>query len=157
MHKQTPKGSKHLPKGNRRYTMNTLALSDFNNFLVGFDRLQRSFLNGSSQVEYPRFNLVKIDDDEYKIEIALAGWNKKDIEVVHSRTDAKLTIKGKKQLSDEKDSYLHKGISGKSFIRDFALAEHVVVENAEFTDGLLTVILKVEIPKEQQPTSITIN
>ena len=44
-----------------------------------------------------------------------------------------------------------------SFIRDFALAEHVVVENAEFTDGLLTVILKVKIPEEQQPTSITIN
>ena len=42
-------------------------------------------MNGYSQVEYPRFNLVKIDDDEYKIEVALAGWNKKDIEVVHSK------------------------------------------------------------------------
>ena len=136
--------------------MNTLALSDFSNFLVGFDRLQRNFINGYNQVEYPRFNLVKISDDKYKIEVALAGWNKKDIEVIHSKTDTKLTIQGKKQSANEKDSYLHKGISGNSFVRDFALAEHVVVEDAEFTDGLLTVSLEVQIPKEQQPTKIKI-
>ena len=136
--------------------MGTLALADFNSFLVGFDRLHNSFVKCYNHVEYPRFNLIKVSDDEYKVEVALAGWNKKDIEVIHSKTDAKLTIKGKKQFSEKDSSYLHKGISGKSFNRDFVLAEHVMVDIAELTDGLLTVTLKVEVPEEKRHTKINI-
>jgi len=136
--------------------MSTIALADFNSFLVGFDRLHNSFVKCYNHVEYPRFNLIKISDEEYKIEVALAGWTKKDIEIIHSKTDAKLTIKGKKQFSEKESSYLHKGISGKSFHRDFVLAEHVVVATAELTDGLLIVTLRVEVPEEKRPTKINI-
>ena len=129
--------------------MSTIALADFNSFLVGFDRLHNSFVKCYNHVEYPRFNLLKVSDDEYKVEVALAGWTKKDIEIIHSKTDTKLTIKGKKQFSEKDSSYLHKGISGKSFHRDFVLAEHVMVATAELTDGLLTVTLRVEVPEEK--------
>ena len=136
--------------------MNQLAINDFNNFLVGFDRLQDMFIHGNSRSAYPPYNLIKVKENEYKIEIALAGWNKNDIEVVHTKTDAILTITGKKQTSDKDSYYLHRGISGKSFAHNFALAEHVAVEDADFTDGLLTVSLGIKIPKEQQPQQIKI-
>ena len=136
--------------------MSTIALADFNSFLVGFDRVHNSFVKCYNHVEYPRFNLLKVSDDEYKVEVALAGWTKKDIEIIHSKTDTKLTIKGKKQFSEKDSSYLHKGISGKSFHRDFVLAEHVMVATAELTAGLLTVTLRVEVPEEKKPTKINI-
>ena len=137
--------------------MNNLAFADLNSLWVGFDRLHNEMIRGFQQPEYPRFNLIRSGEDEYTVEVALAGWNKDDIDIVHSKTDGKLIIKGTKQNKNkEKDSYLHRGISGKSFTKEFHLAEYVVIEEAEFNNGLLTILLKLRLPTDQQPTKITI-
>jgi molecular chaperone IbpA len=135
--------------------MGNLALADLNSLWVGFDRLHNEISRGFGQVEYPRFNLIRSNDTEYTIEVSLAGWDKKDIEVIYSKKDGKITVKGTKQVKDNV-SYLHKGISGKSFNKSFHLAEHVVVESAEFNSGLLVIILKLVLPEELKPVTIDI-
>ncbi len=141
----------------RRKDMGNLALADLNGLWVGFDRLHNEMIRGFRQPEYPRYNLIRSGEEEYTVEVSLAGWGKSDIDVVHSKTDGKLTIKGNKQDKDQEgDSYLHRGISGKSFTKEFHLAEHVVVEEAEFNNGLLTILLRLKLPEDQQPTHINI-
>ena len=116
----TAKGAK------RRKDMGNLALADLNSLWVGFDRLHNEMVRGFRQPEYPRFNLIRSGEEEYTVEVALAGWGKEDIDVVHSKTDGKLTIKGDKQNKDQEgDSYLHRGISGKSFKKEFDEAERL--------------------------------
>ena len=135
--------------------MGNLALADLNSLWVGFDRLHNEISRGFGQVEYPRFNLIRSDDTEYTLEFSLAGWDKNDIEVIHSKKDGTITIKGTKQAKDSV-SYLHKGISGKSFNKSFHLAEHVAVDSAEFDKGLLVIILRLVLPEELKPVTIDI-
>jgi len=135
--------------------MGNLALADLNSLWVGFDRLHNEISRGFGQVEYPRFNLIRSDNTEYTLEFSLAGWDKNDIEVIHSKKDGTITIKGTKQAKDN-ISYLHRGISGKSFNKSFHLAEHVIVDSAEFDNGLLVIVLKLVLPEELKPVTIDI-
>jgi len=122
-------------------------LADFENFWLGHDRFMSQFMREVkpyAEVNYPRYNIVKNESD-YTIEVALAGWNKKDLQVVLKENI--LTISGDKKESDEE--YIHKGVSGKAFKRVFTLADYLEVEDVKFQDGMLVVSL-VDIEYEEK-------
>ena len=125
----------------------------FNHFESMFDH-QFDTLNVSN---YPPYNIVKSGKNKYDIEIALAGFNKKDINV--NVEDGMLTIETKKEdkdVSKEDGEVIHKGISKRYFKRSFSIADDVKVNGAELKDGLLRVSMERIIPKDKQPRVIDI-
>jgi len=121
---------------------------------IGFDHLwdEITKLQTVGDNSYPRHNVVKHSDTEYSIELALAGYGKNEIEV--ELKEGILIIKG--EPAGDGVEYLDKGISTKRFTRTFRLSEHVVVDGADFKNGLLVIDLKVEIPEEKRPRKIQI-
>lgn len=107
----------------------------FDNFFVGFDNFTKSIpIN-----DYPRYNTLKTDDGGYMLQVALPGWEPEHIDLcVHKGV---LTIKGEKQAEDENLQWIHRGISGKSFERNFKLDTDLEVKNAEFRAGMLVIHL----------------
>ena len=141
----------------------------FNNLrplTIGFDNvfdhfeslLDDGFSVPASRNNYPPYDIRKAGDNIYNIEAALAGFNKKDIEVVTK--DNTLTIKTKKEKTSNKkngsDEILHQGISKRYFERSFTIADDVKVLGAELKDGLLTVSLERIIPEEKKEKVIEI-
>ena len=134
----------------------------FKPFSVGFDNLFDDFdrmlsFNSASINHYPPYNIRKINDTDYVIELAVAGFGKKDIEV--KSVENTLTIKSKdkkEEVLDEDENILHRGISQRSFTRSFTVAEDVVVKGADLKDGLLSVKLERIIPDEKKPKIIDI-
>ena len=124
-------------------------------FTVGFDSLWDRLETLELDVpNYPPYNIRKIDDLKYAIELALAGFGKKDIKVNYS--DNSLTIKSVKDES-KKDDILHRGISHRAFTRTFALSDDVIVNDAKFENGLLSIELEKIVPEEKKPKEIKIN
>ena len=119
----------------------------FKPFSVGFDNLFDDFdriykFNSDSINHYPPYNIRKINDTDYVIELAIAGFGKKDIEVKSQENTLTIKSKDKKEeVSDKDESILHRGISQRSFKRSFTVAEDVVVKVADLKDGLLSVKL----------------
>ena len=134
----------------------------FKPFSVGFDNLFDDFdriykFNSDSINHYPPYNIRKINDTDYVIELAIAGFGKKDIEVKSQENTLTIKSKDKKDKVLEKDeSVLHRGISQRSFKRSFTVAEDVVVKGADLKDGLLSVKLERIIPDEKKPKIIDI-
>jgi molecular chaperone IbpA len=134
----------------------------FKPFSVGFDNLFDDFdrmlsFNSASINHYPPYNIRKVNDTDYVIELAVAGFGKKDIEV--KSVENTLTIKSKdkkEEVLDEDENILHRGISQRSFTRSFTVAEDVVVKGADLKDGLLSVKLERIIPDEKKPKIIDI-
>ena len=134
----------------------------FKPFSVGFDNLFDDFdrmlsFNSASINHYPPYNIRKVNDTDYVIELAVAGFGKKDIEVKSQENT--LTIKStdkKDEVLDKDESVLHRGISQRSFTRSFTVAEDVVVKGADLKDGLLSVKLERIIPDEKKPKIIDI-
>ena len=131
--------------------------NDLRPFSVGFDNIFDHFnlhLEHTRTVNYPPYNINKIHDFNWNIEIALAGFGKKDIDV--STAENQLTIKSIE--SDEKDDKdtIHRGISKRQFTRSFTLADDVVVNGAELKDGMLTIELEKIVPEEKKPKTIKI-
>lgn len=128
---------------------------------IGFDRFNDLFetmLNESSDKSfeaYPPYNIEKLGDDNYRITIAVAGFKEADLDITleHDR----LTVSG--AMGDNRDDveYLHRGIATRNFQRTFRLADHILVESADLSDGLLTIDLQREIPEEKKPRMIPIN
>ena len=130
---------------------------DFGNFRrssVGFDRLFDMLENSSLGTEnYPPFDLIKVDDNHYRIEVAVAGFGKDEIEITSQQNV--LIIRGQK--GDENGSnYVHRGIANRSFERRFALADHIQVRGADLKDGMLAIDLMREIPEALKPRRIEI-
>lgn len=126
-------------------------------FLIGFsrefDRLS-TLQKDNSSVSYPPYNVIKIDDDNYRLDLALAGFDKEDVDV--SVKDGTLYIKGEK-LEDEVDhNFVYRGIATRKFTRSYALAEYMEVEDAELSNGILSINVTRIIPEEKKPKSITI-
>ena len=128
-------------------------------FFLGFDDSFNKLMGLRNDLNkhissYPPYNIKKFSDDEFELQFAIAGFDKKDIKVVVN--NGKLTVSG--TMSDEKEDteYLHKGIATRSFTSTFALGEHVEVEEAEVDNGLLKVKVKKYVPKHLQPKEITI-
>ena len=124
---------------------------------VGFDRIWNELDNAlTNSVDtsnvFPRHNIIKVSDESYLIELALAGFDHDDLNV--ELEDGVLIISGEKQDADVE--YLHKGISTKKFKRTFRLNENVEVKDAKFVNGLLTVNLSLVVPPEKQPLQIEI-
>ena len=137
--------------------VNTLgSLADFDRLFLGFDRMKHELANHGTTGNYPRYNIVKSGEDQYRIEMDLAGWDKKQISVVQD--DRTLTVdgKGKDSLSDD-ERFIFKGISSKNFRRIFTLGEYVMIEDASMENGLLVIKLNVDTPDEEKPKFIDIN
>jgi len=142
-----------------RTKMFTFPHSRFIGFDHVWDEIEKLTAIGANEKGFPRHNIVKYNDEEYAMEFALGGYQKKDIEIEHK--PGVLIIKG--TPSDhtpdgqyDNRQYLHKGITTKKFVETFRLADHVVVDGAEFVNGLLVIKLRVELPEEQRPRKIEI-
>ena len=134
---------------------NLINFDPFKNFSIGFDRMFDS-LNEVSQINtsnFPPFNIRKIKDRQYQIEMALAGFSKKDINC--ELQDGVLTISAKKEDKDN-DTLIHQGIASRSVVRKFTLSEYIKVEGADFIDGVLKVKLFEELPEEKKIKTIKI-
>jgi molecular chaperone IbpA len=106
-----------------------------------------------SPVNYPPYNIRKVDEDNFVIDVALAGWSADDLDV--SLQEGILTVKGSQEKTE--GEYLYKGISNRDFSREFTLAETVQVEEVKFVNGVLSVFLKNVIPEEKKPKKFDIN
>ena len=131
--------------------------NDLRPFSVGFDELFDHFNNQleiKQTSSYPPYNINRIDDLNYQIEMALAGFSKNDIEIKYS--DNQLTIKSiESEDKDEKET-LHRGISKRKFSRAFTLAEDIKVNGAKLKDGMLLIELEKIVPEEKKPRTIDI-
>jgi molecular chaperone IbpA len=124
---------------------------------VGFDRMFDLLDNvGKSEATgYPPYNIERVDEDRYRVTVAVAGFSEADLDIeVHENT---LKIVGSRPDGDEARTYLHQGIAGRSFERRFQLADHVKIEGATLLNGLLNVDLRREIPEAKKPRKIEIN
>jgi molecular chaperone IbpA len=142
---------------------NNLSLFDnFNQltpYAVGFDRqfnrLNDYIKHQHQSTGFPPYNIQKVKDFEYEIEMALAGFSKEDIEV--EVADGVLTVRSVKENDDVDDEWtLHRGISYRKFNRKFTLADDIVVNNAKLENGLLKISLEQIIPEEKKPRLITV-
>ena len=142
---------------------NNLSLFDnFNQltpYAVGFDRqfnrLNDYIKHQHQSTGFPPYNIQKVKDFEYEIEMALAGFSKEDIEV--EVADGVLTVRSVKENDDVDDEWtLHRGISYRKFNRKFTLADDIVVSNAKLENGLLKISLEQIIPEEKKPRLITV-
>lgn len=124
---------------------------------IGFDRLVNA-LEAASRIEqfdnWPPYDITKMGEDDYRITMAVAGFDEDELTVTQERN--MLLITGKK-TGDDDGEYLHRGIAGRSFQRRFELADHVRVESATLANGLLTIDLKREIPEDMKPRRIEIS
>lgn len=137
--------------------LTTLDLPHFHRATIGFDRLfqemDRAFENTKS-TGYPPYNIAQINDDEYMISLAVAGFGMDNLDITLDKRI--LTIEGTAPKGDEEVNYLHKGIGGRNFRRQFTLADHIEVEQAGLELGMLNIHLKRNVPEELQPKKIAI-
>ena len=145
--------------------MTSKDLSIFNSlkpFSIGFDSMFDQFESmlgngGMVQSNYPPYNIRKVGKDKYAIEVAVAGFNKDDVEVEFE--DKLLTVRTKKAnktVEKDGDEIIHKGISQRSFSRSFTIADDVKVSGAELKDGLLTINCEKIVPEEKKKKLIPI-
>ena len=143
-------------------TRNLSVWNSLRPFSVGFDSIFDEFDRMLESTErystnYPPYNIKRVNDTDYRIEVALAGYDKDDIEV--ELKDSALTVrnKTKEQTVDEKgNGVIHKGISTRQFERAFTISEDIKVKDAELKNGLLTIDLERIIPDEKKPRLIDI-
>ena len=134
--------------------------SPFRRSTVGFDRLfdmlENSSFGQGQQENYPPFDLVKEGENQYRIELAVAGFKPDEIDITAQQNV--LIVSGKKnEESEQKGSdYIYRGIANRSFERRFALADHIQVRGADLKDGLLSIELVREIPEAMKPRKIDI-
>jgi len=118
-----------------------------------FDELERIHGAGRSQDNYPPHNVVKIDEERFNIEMAVAGFSMDELDVTVK--DGIVLVKGNPLVSNERQ-YIHKGISSRKFEKSFRISEFVVIDGADLKDGMLVVSARVEIPEERRPRKIEI-
>ena len=125
-------------------------------FFIGFNReLERlnTVHNLATRQAYPPYDILKLNEDTYKLSLAIAGFSKDDIKV--SIDNGTLIIKGEiVEITDAE--VVHKGIAGRKFTRTFALGEYMEVTNAEMKDGMLHIDIYRIIPEDKKPKEITI-
>lgn len=139
--------------------MRTFDLSPLYRTTIGFDRLasmldnMSGFDNDSSN--YPPFNIELLDENRYRLSMAVAGFAKDEINI--EVKENVLSITGQKKSDANDTEYLHRGIATRNFDRRFQLADHVIVKDAEMSNGLLHVELVRELPEAMKPRTIAIN
>ena len=140
---------------NYRFTSNQLPqLGSWVGFERVWDELERVAERNVKAVGYPPYNVKKVDDSHYVIEMAVAGFAKTDIDI--TMTENQLVIKGEMK-PDPTAEYTHKGIAERNFERTFTLANSVIVKNASMLNGMLKVFLEQIIPEEKKPRKIEVS
>ena len=128
---------------------------DISPFAVGFDRTFDTLAlladTKSQTTNYPPYNIRKVSDDQYTIELAVAGFEEKDIEI--EAEEENLTIKGKRP-SEASEGLVHQGLASRDFVRKFILSDHMQIKGAALTNGMLYVGLEREIPDHKKPRKI---
>ena len=130
-------------------------------FNVGFDNMFdrlvdfQTTINPSQKIGYPHYNVAKVGENDFVIEIALAGFSEENLSVTVKENA--LEVKGEELLLGSHEAVIHRGISTRDFNRRWNLADTIQVTGADFKNGLLTVHLKNVIPEEQKPRVISIN
>lgn len=127
---------------------------------VGFDRfndLFESLMSDNDRFEsYPPYNIEKVGEDDYRITMAVAGFGEKDLNIVLENGTLSVSGQITDKTEEEGKTYLHRGIATRSFTRSFRLADHILVDDAEIKDGLLTISLRREVPEEKKPRMIPV-
>lgn len=142
------------------FEIRTLDIPTFARHAIGFNRLfdemNRTFANSRSNDNYPPYNIAKLDDTHYVIEIAVAGFGEEEIDV--ELKENSLIVKGvkAKKEQDSETEYVHKGISTRGFERNFTLADNVEVRAATVQNGILAIALEQIVPEENKPKKIQI-
>ena len=136
--------------------MTTLRFTHLYPSVVGFDRLLDTFdtMLTEKPTTFPPHNIVKVDENNYLVELAVAGFNESEVTIEVLKNT--LTIKGEKDLDDTRN-YLHRGIGTRTFKKTVTLAETVQVDGASLENGILTVKLVNIVPVEKLPVKIAIN
>ncbi len=141
--------------------MRTYDFSPLYRSFVGFDRMA-SLIDAATQsvdngTTYPPYNVAQIDEDTYRIELAVAGFAQDELDIESHQNV--LTVTGRKEKTADNDdgtTWLHRGIAERGFERRFQLADHVFVEGADLKNGLLVISLKRELPEALKPRKINI-
>ena len=135
----------------------------FRRSTVGFDRLFDMLENnnmGGTGENYPPFDLIKAGDNQYRIELAVAGFKPNEIDITAQQNVLIVTGRKNEETPDGNSpggsDYIYRGIANRSFERRFALADHIQVRGADMKDGLLSVELVREIPEAMKPKKIEI-
>jgi molecular chaperone IbpA len=127
---------------------------------VGFDRLFDMLENsslGQGQENYPPFDLIKLGENDYRIELAVAGFKPDEIDITAQQNVLLVSGRKKEEAEEGKaNNYVYRGIATRSFERRFALADHIQVKGADMKDGLLAIELVREIPEAMKPRKINI-
>jgi molecular chaperone IbpA len=132
---------------------------DFDRFFIGFDEqfntLQKLHDDLTKNIpNYPPYNIKKVDENHYTIEMAVAGFGQTDIDI--ELNDGKLVVRGNIGTADEEESFLFKGIANRAFTRTFALNDEIEVKDAEIFNGMLKIALERLIPEHKQPKKIAV-
>jgi len=134
--------------------------SPYRRSTVGFDRLFDMLENssvGQAGENYPPFDLIKLGDNDFRIELAVAGFKPDEIDITAQQNVLLVTGRKKEEAEDGKgNNYIYRGIATRSFERRFALADHIQVKGADMKDGLLAIELVREIPEAMKPKKISI-
>lgn len=141
----------------QKVALHSLDIPSIYKYGIGFDSIfnELNRLTTSQTTNYPPYNIVKIDEDHFNIEIAVAGFREGDISVVVEKSN--LTIKGEQKTDIDTDAeYLYRGISARSFARSFTIADHVEVVGATVENGILTVQMERVVPEADKPRLIEI-
>lgn len=148
----------------------THSFKDLDRFFVGFDKVAEKMASVADQAQtlaakYPPYNLKKIDENKYTIELAVAGFAKQDLEI--EIVDDKLIIKGNTHAGEpaEQDSkgewtwpqMLHQGLAMRPFTRTFTLSDNVEIRGASLLNGILKIVLEAIIPEHKKPKKVEIN
>ena len=131
----------------------------FRRSTVGFDRLFDMLENssaGNGGENYPPFDLIKTGDNDYRIDLAVAGFKPDEIDITAQQNVLLVTGKKSEESEERGSDYIYRGIATRSFERRFALADHIQVKAADMKDGLLSIELVREIPEAMKPRKIDI-
>ena len=141
-------------------TLGRISFGPLHHSTLGFDRFfdeaERLLKTDLTKVSpaFPPHNIIKLDDNRYLVELAVAGFAEAEIDI--SVEDNNLIIKGEKKDKDTDVTYIHRGIGTRSFTKTLTIADTVEVRGAEFKDGILRIALENVIPEHKKPRKITI-
>lgn len=138
--------------------MRTYDFSPLYRSAIGFDRLAQLFDDAQrteAQPSYPPYNIELVTEDEYRVTMAVAGFDRSELDIETERDQLKIV--GRRQKEDGKRTYLHRGIAARDFEHRFQLADHVKVVGANLENGLLSIALAREVPEALKPRKVSID
>jgi len=127
----------------------------YSQFGIGFDSMFKELdrlISGATTNGYPPFNVEKLEDNKYRITMAIAGFNESEIDITHQ--DNTLVVKGEKSNDESTANYIYRGIAKRNFRREFVLADHVEVRTASLKDGMLIIDFEQLVAEEYKAKKI---